>query len=112
MRIRSVVLSSFLCFMLAGARPAGATMDNLKSFKEAYPGKAAGCKACHGGAIGRKGDLNAYGQALQKSKAPGDAKKLTKQDYQAVEKTDADADGVSNLDEINKGTGPGDPASK
>ena len=52
-----------------------------------------------------------YGLALQKLKAPADAKKLTEKDLRAVEKGDADADGVSNLDEITAGTALGDPVS-
>jgi len=105
-------VSAFLA--LLGGEPAWATIENLKSFKQAYPGKdpkTYSCKICHNAALGKKGDLNAYGIALQKSKAPADAKELTKQDIRAIEKTDADKDGVSNLDEINAGTAPGDPAS-
>lgn len=97
-----------------GSPPAWATMANFKTFKETYPGKEPkyySCKVCHQGAIGKKGDLNAYGLALQKSKAPTDAKKLTEADFRAVEKDDADNDGVSNGDEITAGTFPGDPAS-
>ena len=51
-------------------------------------------------------DVNAYGKAL------GAAKKDGKYDFAKLEKLDSDADGVSNLDEIKKGTNPGDPASK
>ena len=101
---------SVLAMALTLSGPAWATMDNLKSLKEAYPGKTAACKECHLGAIGKTGDLNAYGLALQKAKADG-AKKLTPADYKAIETQDADQDGASNLDEINAGTNPGDPAS-
>ncbi len=104
--------------LLAGGMPAGATMANLKAYKDAYPGKdpkAYTCKTCHNGAMGKKGDLNAYGVALQalalQPKAPVDAKKLTEADYRTIEKADADGDGASNLDEINAGTAPGDPTS-
>ena len=50
-----------LCFMEAFcfASPAWATLENLKSFKEAYPVKSVTCKTCHESAIGKKGDLNA-----------------------------------------------------
>ena len=106
------IIGVSLCVLMLG-RPAWATIDNLKSYKAAYPGKepkAYSCKVCHEGAIGKKDNLNAYGLALQKYKAAA-AKKLTEEDYRAVEKEDADKDGVSNLDEINAGTAPGDPSS-
>ena len=93
---------------------AWATIDNFKTFKQTYPGKDPkfySCKVCHQSAIGKKGDLNAYGLALQHLKAPADAKKLTEEDLRAIEKDDADGDGASNLDEINAGTAPGDPVS-
>ena len=114
MRIRWHVLTVGLGLLVAGglAEPAWATMANLTSFKQAYPTVSpVSCKMCHQGAIGKKGDLNAYGQALQKSKAPADAKKLTADDFRAVEKADSDGDGVSNVDELKAGTNPGDPAS-
>jgi len=103
-----------LCVFLSFNSAAWATIENLKSFKQTYPGKDPtyySCKICHQAAVGRKGNLNAYGLALQKSKAPADAKELTKQDFRAIEKEDADGDGVSNIDEINAGTAPGDPTS-
>lgn len=111
---RVVLVPVALGVMLVGAGPVGATIDNVKSFKLAYPGKepkAYSCKVCHNGVMGRKGDLNAYGLALQKHKTPTDAKKLTEEDYRAIEQEDSDGDGASNLDEINAGTAPGDPAS-
>jgi len=112
---RGVVLVVFtLGLLLAPGHPAWATLDNLKSFKEAYPGKepkAYSCKICHLNAIGKKGDLNAYGLALQASKAAVGAKKLTVEDYQAIDAEDADADGASNLEELTAGTDASDPAS-
>ncbi len=102
------------CAVLLPGRPAWATIDNLKSYRAAYPGKepkAYSCKVCHNGAIGKKGDLNSYGLALQQHKGEGNAKQLTEADLRAVEQDDADKDGASNLDEINAGTAPGDPAS-
>lgn len=102
------------CAVGLPAAPSWATIDNLKSYKVAYPGKepkAYSCKVCHDNAVGKKGDLNAYGLALQAYKAAAGAKKLTEEDYRAVETEDADDDKASNLDEINAGTSPSDPAS-
>src|SRR3989338_6603744 len=110
------VISISLFGLLLIAPQAHATIDNLKSYKQAYPGKDAkaySCKVCHQGAIGKKGDLNAYGLALQKlrEKPPIDTKKLTEEDYRAIEAEDADEDGASNLEELTGGTDPADPAS-
>ena len=108
---RSVCWSLSVGLILALGSTAWATMDNLKTYKAAYPGKPATCKTCHQGAVGKKGDLNAYGTALQTSKGgPGKALKLTTEDVKAVEKGDADHDGVSNGDEIAAGTPPGETA--
>ena len=114
MPTRSIVGGLALALVLLAAATAWATIENFKSFKQAYPGrepKAYSCKACHNSALGKKGDLNSYGEALKKSKAPADAKKLTEDDYRAIEQQDADGDGASNADEINAGTAPGDPES-
>ena len=100
--------------LVAGTAPAGATIDNFKSFKQAYPSKdakAVSCKICHQHPLGRKDDLNAYAAALQRLKAPDSAKRLTIEDYRAVETQDSDGDGVSNIEELNVGTAPGDPTS-
>ena len=76
---RSVGVGLGLVTFVTLAAPAWATMDNLKTYKQAHPDKAAkaSCTTCHQNAIGKKGDLNPYGLALQQSKAPADAKKLT-----------------------------------
>ena len=87
-----------------------ATMDAQKQFGAAYPdAKAlAKCSTCHTKPMPKKGDadVNAYGKALGKADAAG------KYDFAKVAKLDSDGDGVANLDEIKKGTNPGDPASK
>lgn len=106
--IRNIMLGLLLGGTLA--TPAWATLDNHKSFKQAYPDmKAVSCKTCHNAAVGKKGDLNAYGAALQKLKGEGNAKKLTVEDYRAIEQDDADGDGASNADELKGGKHPGDP---
>ncbi len=89
-----------------------ATMDIQKAFKEKYPEAKAlntKCSTCHMAKLPKKdGDHknNAYGMDLAKTKKDG------KYDFAAIEKKDSDGDGVSNIDEINKGTNPGDKAEK
>ena len=89
-----------------------ATMDIQKAFKEKYPDAKAlntKCSTCHTTALPKKdGDHanNAYGADLAKTKKDG------KYDFAAIEKKDSDGDGVSNIDEIKKGTNPGDKNSK
>jgi hypothetical protein len=51
--------------------------------------------------------VNKFGADVNKVKG-----KDGKYDFAALEKMDSDGDGVSNLDELKKGTNPGDPASK
>ena len=111
---RRVVIGMCVWLAAAGGESAWATLENLKTFKQAYPSKEPktySCKICHQGFLGKKDNLNAYGLALQKLKASADAKTLTGDDLKAIEKEDSDDDGASNLDEINAGTAPGDPAS-
>lgn len=91
--------------------PAEATLENLKTFKQTYPDRPASCKICHTGLMGRKDNLNAYGEALVKLKSD-QAGRLTVEDLKAVEKDDADQDGAVNGDELKSGTDPSDPASK
>ena len=95
---------------LGASTAALATMDAQKQFGAAYPGAKAlaKCSTCHAKAMPRKGeaDVNAYGKALGKADKDG------KYDFAKIEKADSDADGACNIDEIKKGTNPGDPASK
>ncbi len=82
------ITSLGLGIMLWAVTPAWATIQNVKSLKQAYPGKetkAYSCKTCHAGAVGKATDLNAYGLALQKHTGAGHAKMLTVEDYHAVE---------------------------
>ena len=89
-----------------------ATMDIQKAFKAQYPDAktlSGKCSTCHTMALPKKdGDHanNPYGADLAKTKKDG------KYDFAAIEKKDSDGDGVSNIDEITKGTNPGDKASK
>lgn len=99
---------------VVGAVPAWATIDNVKTYKAAYPGKDAkaySCKTCHDNAVGKADDLNTYGKALQQFKADQGAKQLTVEDYQAFDTADQDADGTTNAQELEAGTDPLDPAS-
>lgn len=86
-------------FLLAGR--AEATVANQAAAKKATPSaKGISCKTCHQNPIGRGGDLNPYGAALQKNKL----------DFKALESQDSDGDGVSNGKEIEAGTNPGEAA--
>ncbi len=85
-----------------------ATMDMQKDFLKKYPDSKVKCGSCHTKAMPKKGeaDVNKFGADMNKVKKDG------KYDFAALEKMDSDGDGVSNLDELKKGTNPGDPASK
>ncbi len=86
---RNITVASLsLGIALLASPPAWATVQNLKSYKQAYPDKdpkTVSCKTCHDNAVGKKGDLNAYGQTLQQHKGEGNAKALTVEDYKAVD---------------------------
>ncbi|MCM2277367.1 MAG: hypothetical protein NDJ89_04770 [Oligoflexia bacterium] len=82
--------------MMSGS--AFATADLGDAFSAAYPNsELSGCKICHE----KKPKLNVYGIEFQNAA----------QDFKAIEALDSDGDGVSNLDEINNGTFPGDKNS-
>lgn len=105
-RLGVVSLASAVA-LVAGS--AVATMDLQKQMASTYPGAAKPkCGSCHVKAMPKKGevDVNAYGKDLTATKKDG------KYDFAKIEKLDSDKDGVSNIDEIKKGTNPGDPASK
>ena len=111
-----VILTAALLGLLAGGPAAQATIDNLKSYKQAHPEKdpkTVSCKTCHEGAIGKAADLNAHGQALQQFKGGvGTAKKLTGDEFKAFDEADTDEDGAANAQELEAGTDPLDAASK
>ncbi len=105
----------FLTFLLIAGillwmSAAEATLQANKLFKETYPGKETAyykCSICHIGAIGKKGQLNPYGQSL-KLQLPA---ALTAEQLKAAESLDPDGDGVPSGKEIEAGKLPGDPAS-
>ena len=86
---RSVLVVGLgLCVAGIPASSAWATMQNFKSYKQAYPDKdpkTVSCKTCHEAAMGNAKNLNAYGLALQQSKGAGNAKTLTADDYKAAD---------------------------
>jgi hypothetical protein len=88
-----------------------ANLEIQKAFKAKYPEATTlnKCTTCHVKALPKKdGDHenNAYGNDLKATKKDG------KYDFAAIEKKDSDGDGVSNIDEIKKGTNPGDKTAK
>lgn len=89
-----------------------ATLDHQKLFAAKYPDAKAlqRCSTCHVKPIPKKEDhdLNAYGKDV----ATVLSKDKTAIDFAKIESLDSDGDGVSNVDEIKKGTNPGDPKSK
>ncbi len=90
-----------------------ATMDIQKAFKAKYPEAKTlntKCSTCHTMSLPKKDGEhtnNAYGADLKATKS-----KDGKYDFAAIEKKDSNGDGVSNIDQINKGTNPGEKASK
>ena len=101
-------LAGLLVCLFAGS--AEATFEGFTLFKKTYPGKDASyykCSLCHTGSIGKKGELNPYGQSLGLV-LPA---KLTAEQLKAAESLDPDKDGVPSGKEIEAGTLPGDPAS-
>ena len=91
------------------AGTAYATMDLQKEFLKHYPDSKLKCSTCHAKPMPKKDDaaLNKFGTDMGKVKG-----KDGKYDFAALDKMDSDGDGVSNGDELKKGTNPGDPASK
>jgi len=85
--------------------PAQSTPDHLNSFNEKYGttgSKLDSCLTCHQSQAAAKENLNPYGTDFAGAN----------HDFGAIEAKDSDGDGVSNLDEIKKGTFPGDPDDK
>lgn len=55
--------------------------------------------------------LNPYGMQVALERISSRQEELTEASLRKIEPLDADGDGVSNLNEINAGTAPGDPMS-
>ena len=66
------------------------------------------CVGCHSTGV----KLNTYGTDLKKVLADAKTKALTAALLKKLDTVDSDKDGVKNLDEIKKGTNPGDPKDK
>jgi len=112
---KTVTLAVVAIFLLVGSTALLATMDNMKAFNEKYPdakAKLGKCSTCHTKPLPKKEDaeLNAYGKDVKSTIDPKDAAK--KIDLAKIEQKDSDGDGVKNIDEIKKGTNPGDKNSK
>ena len=85
--------------------PASSTPEYLSQFNEKYGttgSKLDSCLTCHQSQAATKENLNPYGTDF------GGAN----HDFGAIEGKDSDGDGVTNLDEIKKGTFPGNPGDK
>ena len=115
MKKKSATAVVLVLFAIAMTSTVLATLDNQKQFAAKYPDAKplAKCSTCHTKALPKKdGDheLNPYGADLKKTMDPKDEKKTLL--FDKVEKLDSDGDGVANIDEIKKGTNPGDKNSK
>ena len=85
--------------------PASSVPEYLSQFNKKYGtsgGKLDSCMTCHQSQAASKDNLNPYGTDF------GGAA----HDFATIEGKDSDGDGVTNLDEINKGTFPGNPSDK
>jgi hypothetical protein len=85
--------------------PAQSTPDNLAAFNRRYKtqgSKLDSCLTCHQSQSASKENLNPYGTDFA----------AANHDFGAIEPKDSDGDGVTNIDEINKKTFPGNPSDK
>ena len=110
---RRIIVAGCAGIALVIGQSAHATIDNLKTYKPAYPdqAKTASCKTCHEGVMGTATNLNGYGKALKQLPAPANPRKLTVEDYQAAAAADQDQDGATTMQELEAGTDPSDPTS-
>lgn len=85
--------------------PAQSTPEHLSAFNTKYGtegSKLDSCLTCHQSQAASADNLNPYGTDFAGAHY----------DFGAIEAKDSDGDGVTNIDEIKKGTFPGDPADK
>jgi hypothetical protein len=85
--------------------PAQSTPDHMNAFNSkynTYGSKLDSCLTCHQSAAAAKDNLNPYGTDFAGAN----------HDFGAIEPKDSDGDGVTNIDEIKKGTFPGNPGDK
>jgi len=108
-------LRSTLAISLMVASAAALAMPSFYTvFKQTFKvpeGSAlakANCAVCHS----QVPKLNPFGVDIQKAMKELKTNKVTPEVLKKVENLDSDKDGVKNIDEIKKGTLPGDPKSK
>jgi len=99
--IAAPLVTSVVLGLVAWISPAESTPENGAKFNKQY--KTSGsrldsCQTCHTSASGTKSNINQYGNDWA----------ANNHDFAAVEGLDSDADGFSNIDEINARTFPGD----
>ena len=105
MRVRLGII----VLLLAGLSAlSAATPDILKQFKAIYNKPDANCTVCHT----KPPKRNPFGKAIEDALNKTSDFVLTKEVMKPLESLDSYGDGFSNIDEINAGTGPGDPTSK
>jgi hypothetical protein len=101
--VLSAVLSAF---GFAFSPPAQSTPEWSSQFNSKYSAsgtKLDSCTTCHqAGAAPSQETLNPYGADFA----------ANNHDFAVIEPLDSDGDGVTNIDEINGGSFPGDPADK
>ena len=107
--LRIVMTASVL---LGAASGAGAHSRDQRKFERLYrlesgsPLFYAGCHTCHGTS---RRSLNPYGRALRRARKAG--KEPDVEAFRSIEDLDSDYDSVTNGQEIQRGTKPGDSES-
>jgi hypothetical protein len=80
-----------------------ANMVDANAVKSVHKGATIGCTSCH--PEGNFRGLNSYGQAYKEAGRNAAA-------IETIDTADSDGDGMSNADEIEAGTNPGDAENK